>query len=73
MLQARLPKALVTLSARSYASAPSRMAAAGVSAGSAYDGLIALTALRHDIELISRDTRAVRTYRALGVRFRLLA
>lgn len=73
VLQARLPKALVTLNARLYASAPSRLAAAGVSGGSAYDGLIALTALKHDIELISRDIRAARTYRALGVRFQLLA
>jgi predicted nucleic acid-binding protein len=73
VLQARLPQALVTLSARTYSSAPSRMAAADISGGSAYDGLIALTALTHDIELVSRDTRAARAYRALGVRFRLLA
>jgi predicted nucleic acid-binding protein len=73
MLQDRLPPAFVTLSASAYASAPSLMAAAGVSGGSAYDGLIALAALKHDVELVSRDTRAARTYRALGVRFRLLA
>jgi len=73
VLQARLAQTYVTLSARTCASAPSHMAAAGVSGGSAYDGLIALTALEHGIELVSRDTRAARTYRALGVRFRLLA
>jgi predicted nucleic acid-binding protein len=72
MLQARLPEALVTLSAKAYAAAPGLMATAGVSGGSAYNGLIALTALGHDVELVSRDTRAARTYRALGVRFRLL-
>jgi predicted nucleic acid-binding protein len=71
-LQARLPAALLTLDANSYATAPSRMATAGVSGGAAYDGLIALTALEHDLELVSRDTRAARTYRALGVHFRLL-
>jgi predicted nucleic acid-binding protein len=72
VLQARLAAAHVTLDADTYASAPSRMAAAGVGGGAAYDGLIALTALEHDLELVSRDTRATRTYRALGVRFRLL-
>jgi hypothetical protein len=32
-----------------------------------------LTALAHDLELLSRDRRAARTYRALGARFQLLA
>jgi toxin FitB len=73
VLQARLSATHVTLDADLYASAPKRMAAAGVSGGSAYDGLIALTALEHDLELVSRDARAARTYRALGIRFRLLA
>jgi predicted nucleic acid-binding protein len=73
VLQARLPMTHVTLDAGAYAAAPGRMAAGGVSGGAAYDGLIALTALEHGLELVSRDTRAVRTYRALGVSFRLLA
>jgi predicted nucleic acid-binding protein len=72
-LQARLPPTHVTLDASSYATAPRQLATAGVSGGAAYDGLIALTALKFDVELISRDTRAARTYRALGVRFRLLS
>jgi predicted nucleic acid-binding protein len=72
LLQARLPRSHVTLDADAYAESPKRMSAAGVSGGSAYDGLIALTALEHDLELVSRDARAARTYRALGVRFRLL-
>jgi toxin FitB len=71
-LAARLPGTHVTLDAHAYAAAPERMAAVGVSGGGAYDGLIALTALAHDLELVSRDTRAVRTYRLLGVRFRVL-
>lgn len=73
VLKARLPKAVLSLDAGGYASAPGKMAAAGVSGGAAYDGLIALTALQQDVELVSRDSRAARTYRALGVRFRLLA
>jgi toxin FitB len=72
VLEARLPRAFVTLSAAAHAAVVGDLAAAGVSGGSAYDGLIALTALKHDIELVSRDARAARTYRALGVRFRLL-
>ncbi len=71
-LAARLPATHVTLDAKAYAAAPGRMATAGVSAGSAYDGLIALTALEHELELVSRDARAARAYRALGVRFRML-
>jgi predicted nucleic acid-binding protein len=68
-LGARLPASYATLDAADYASAPSRLAAADISGGATYDGLIALTALEHDLELVSRDARAVRTYRALGVRF----
>jgi predicted nucleic acid-binding protein len=55
-----------------YAKAPGRLAAAGVSGGATYDGLIALTALEHDLELLTRDGRAERTYRALDVPHRLL-
>jgi predicted nucleic acid-binding protein len=69
----RLPSKHVTLEAGSHAGAPKRLAAAGISGGATYDGLIALTALEHDLELLSRDGRAARTYRALGARFQLLA
>jgi predicted nucleic acid-binding protein len=62
----------VTLPAESHATAPSRLAAAGVSGGATYDGLIALTAQEFDLELLSRDRRAARTYRALGIGFQLL-
>lgn len=68
----RLPATYATLDADTYASTPSRLVAAGVSGGATYDGLIALTALKHDLELISRDARAVRTYNALGVPYRLI-
>ncbi|HEY2141897.1 MAG TPA: PIN domain-containing protein [Solirubrobacteraceae bacterium] len=71
-LAARLPSNYVALDASSCASAPGRLAAAGVSGGATYDGLIALTALEHELELISRDRRAARSYRALGVHFELL-
>ncbi len=72
IIDARLPATYATLDADTYASTPSRLAAAGVSGGATYDGLIALTALEHDLELISRDARAARTYNALGVPYRLI-
>jgi len=72
-LHERLPPAHVGLEASNHANAPSRLASAGISGGATYDGLIALTALEHDLELLSRDRRAARTYRALGARFQLLA
>jgi predicted nucleic acid-binding protein len=73
LVQARLPPGMVTLGADAYAMALSTLAEARVSGGATYDGLIALTALEHDLELLSRDRRAARTYQAVGVRFTLLA
>lgn len=74
IIDARLPSNRVTLDADGHeTSVLQRLAAARVSGGATYDGLIALTALEHDLELLSRDRRAARTYRALGVRFQLLA
>ncbi len=72
-IEARLPSKHVTLNASDHAGAPARLAAAGISGGATYDGLIALAALEHDLELLSRDHRAARTYRALGARFKLIA
>lgn len=72
-LARRLPRAHVTLSAGDHADAPKRLAATGIGGGATYDGLIALTAIEHDLELVSRDRRATRTYQALGARFRLIA
>lgn len=72
IIDARLPSSRVTLDADTYAGVPERLAKAGVVGGSTYDGLIALTALEHELELVSRDRRAVRAYRALGVHFTLL-
>ncbi len=72
IIDARLPSARITLAADAHTSALTRLAEAHVSGGATYDGLIALTALEHDVELLSRDRRAARTYKALGVRFQLL-
>jgi predicted nucleic acid-binding protein len=72
IIDARLPSTYATLDATTHAQAPTRLAAAGISGGATYDGLIALTALEHDLELITRDKRAERTYRALNVPYQLL-
>ncbi len=72
VLGERLPAPFAALSGSDYAKAPARLAAAGIGGGATYDGLIALTALEHDLELLTRDGRAERTYRALAVPYRLL-
>lgn len=72
LIDTRLPSTYVTLDADKYASATARLASAGVSGGATYDGLIALTAIEHELELITRDKRAERTYRALNVPYLLL-
>jgi predicted nucleic acid-binding protein len=72
IIDARLPSTYITLDASMYAKAPGRLAGAGISGGATYDGLIALTALSSDLELLTRDRRAERTYRALDVPYKLL-
>lgn len=72
LIAARLPSALCAPSAEAHRSSLPKLAAVGISGGATYDGLIALTALEHDLTLLSRNRRAARTYRALGVRFQLL-
>jgi predicted nucleic acid-binding protein len=72
VLNKRLPATYATLDASMYAKAPSRLATNGISGGATYDGLIALTALEHNLELFTRDERAERTYRALDVPYQLL-
>jgi toxin FitB len=49
------------------------LAGAGVFAGAAYDGLVALEAAAHDRVLLTLDQRAMVTYQRLGVPFRLIA
>lgn len=49
------------------------LAGAGISGGAVYDALVAAVAVEHDVLLVTRDRRAVSTYRAVGARFELLA
>lgn len=45
-----------------------RLASAGIAGGAVYDALVAATAVEHELPLVTRDRRALDTYRALGVR-----
>lgn len=48
------------------------LAGCGVAGGSVYDALVGATAVEHDLTLVSRDRRALATYRELGVRLQML-
>lgn len=49
-----------------------RFARLGVVGGAVYDGLVALAAADADVPVLTRDGRALPTYRALGVTVQLL-
>lgn len=72
IIDARLPGVWAGLDDGASRSLSRRLAEARVAGGATYDGLIALVALEHDLELVSRDRRAAQTYRALGVPFRFV-
>lgn len=72
IVDARLPDTWVTLDAEACKALPQRFAEARIAGGVSYDALIALVAQEHDLELVSRDRRAARTYHALDVPFRLV-
>jgi predicted nucleic acid-binding protein len=65
-------EAAAVLDARSVRSAPAVLAAAGVSGGATYDGLVALAALSAGLPLATRDRRARSTYGILGVSVEML-
>jgi predicted nucleic acid-binding protein len=73
IIRARLPRDVVALDPSEHMSALETLAAARIGGGATYDGLIALAAKRHGLQLVSRDLRAARTYEALGVPHRLLS
>jgi predicted nucleic acid-binding protein len=49
-----------------------QLAAIPLAGGSVYDALVGATALAHGMTLLTRDRRAVDTYRAVGVPYQLL-
>lgn len=62
----------VVLSRAKSALAHSEFAAAGISGGAVYDGLVALAAHEAKLSLATRDRRAASTYAALGVSYELI-
>lgn len=50
-----------------------RLAELGIAGGSVYDALVGAAARHHGLPLLTRDRRALDTYRALGVAFDFLA
>jgi predicted nucleic acid-binding protein len=50
-----------------------RLAKLGITGGAVYDALVGATAAEHGLPLVTRDLRAVDTYRALDVDVELIA
>lgn len=49
-----------------------RIAAAGIVGGAVYDALVALAAIDNELPVLSRDSRALGTYAALGAQVHLI-
>jgi predicted nucleic acid-binding protein len=60
------------LEGRSIVDLLATLSAAGISGGATYDAVIAETARRHDVALVTLDERAMRTYDVVGVDYELL-
>lgn len=67
-----LPGPRLVLSAEGHDRLLDMTGSAGIMGGAVYDALIAMTALEAGARLLSRDTRAARTYQTIGVRFELV-
>jgi len=61
------------LSAEGAAALFSRLAAENVAGGAVYDALVGAAAAEHGLALVTRDRRALDTYRAFGVEVELLS
>jgi predicted nucleic acid-binding protein len=57
---------------RAHRGLPERCAGLGIEGGAVYDALVAATAVEHDAELVSRDRRALPTYRLIGAQVRIV-
>lgn len=71
-LLAALPLDVVQLPAREHLDIVSSLAAQDIRGGAVYDALVAATAAHHSLDLLTRDRRAIRTYDAVGVAYRLV-
>ncbi len=60
------------LGSKASAALVAQLSARGVSGGAVYDALVGAAAAEHGLRLVSRDTRAAGTYRAMGADLELL-
>ena len=60
------------LSSKGAGALVAQLSSSAVSGGAVYDALVAAAAVEHGLRLVSRDTRAAGTYRAMGVDLELL-
>lgn len=65
-LRERFTEPLLCLSSEGHRDLIAAMAKSRVHGGAIYDGLIGMTAAEHDLTLVTLDTRASRTYEAVG-------
>ena len=71
-LAARFPAAFLRLDAASHRNFVLGLSERGITGGSAYDALVAATAVAHRAELVTCDRRATAVYDAFGLRFQLI-
>jgi len=67
LLRARFAKPFV-LGAKMSGRIPDALSQLGIAGGAVYDALVALAAVEHDADLVTRDLRAKATYEAVGAR-----
>jgi predicted nucleic acid-binding protein len=62
----------LVLAAEAYSELLDLAAAEGITGGAVYDAIVAATAVEGGATLLTRDRRAVQTYRRVGAAYRLL-
>ncbi|HEY6741221.1 MAG TPA: PIN domain-containing protein [Lapillicoccus sp.] len=68
----RLRERIISMQASDYAALMRLLAVAGVTGGAVYDAVVAFTAKRHVLPLLTLDARAAATYDVVGVCYQLL-
>ncbi|HZN71942.1 MAG TPA: PIN domain-containing protein [Micromonosporaceae bacterium] len=72
VVRRKFPDEPLSLTGAEFAALAERIAAAGLRGGQVYDALVAATAASRGARLLSLDTRAIPTYRAIGADYELL-
>ena len=71
LLLAAFPDPPLTLDPDEHRELVQQLGATGVRGGQVYDALVAVTAARRGVKLVTLDERALAVYRALGLQHRL--